>query len=152
MNTFVNKHDEFTPWVTHRARLFIAHKYLDGDQFAHEVFTDPTSFTWVIFQLQLQAPSVLRTISCALLAMGEDGWSHHQRRTGCSCQDGLSVIYIFNAVIENMAACHKMCARRINLWKEKYSRPNDYILLYLSIYQTEKQFERNLFLLCVKKT
>lgn len=51
-----------------------------------------------------------------------------------------------------MTMCHEMCARCINSWKEKYSRPNDYILLYLSIYQTEKQFERNLFLLCVKKT
>lgn len=104
------------------------------------------------FQLQLRALGVLRTISCALLAMGKDGRPHHQWRTGSPCQDGSRVIYIFNAVTENVAACHEMCARLINLWKEKYSPPNDYILLYLSIYQTEKQFERNLFLLCVKKT
>lgn len=51
-----------------------------------------------------------------------------------------------------MATCHEMCARCINLWKEKYSRPNDYILLYLGIYKTEKYFELDLFLLCVKKT
>lgn len=70
----MNKHDEFTLPVIRRALLFIAHKYLDGDQFAHEVFTNPTSFTWMIFQLQLRAPSVLRTISCALLAIRKDGW------------------------------------------------------------------------------
>lgn len=152
INTFLNKHDEFTLLVSHRAVFFIAYKNLDGYQFTHEMLRNSTSFTWMIFQPKVRTQSVLCTISSTLLAKRKDGWLHHQRRTEFSCQDGLSVIYIFNAVIENMAVCHEMCARCINLWKEKYSRPNDYILLYLGIYQTEKHFELNLFLLCVKKT
>lgn len=73
--------------------------------------------------------SALCTISYMLLVMRKDGWLQHSWRTEFSCQDGLSVIYIFNAVIENMAIRHEMCARCINLWKEKYSRPNDYVFI-----------------------
>lgn len=39
--------------VIHRVVLFIAHKYLDGHQFTHETSTNPTSFTWMIFQVNL---------------------------------------------------------------------------------------------------
>lgn len=35
--------------------------------------------------------------------------------------------------------------------KEKHSCPNDDILFYFGIYQTEERFEINSFLLCVKE-
>lgn len=77
INTFVNKRDEFTLLVRHKVVLFIAYKYLDGYQFTHETFWNPTSFTWMIFQLKVQTRSALCTISYILLAMREDGWLHH---------------------------------------------------------------------------
>lgn len=77
INTPANKHDEFTLLVIRTVVLFIAHKYLDGDQFSHEMLTNPTSFTWMIFQLELWTQSVLCTISHILLVMRKDGWLHH---------------------------------------------------------------------------
>lgn len=55
----MNKHEEFTLLVIHRVVLFIARKYWDGDRFTHEMFTNPTIFTQLIFQLKLWTQHVL---------------------------------------------------------------------------------------------